>query len=225
MPSQQQQGRPMSSFPSDSYQPAHLLFQKQDQMPGGNVNEPEAFDLFGRSRNVAGMPPSDHNNNMDPSSSYLFQGQRPPHRQNSDSQLPPHLYAEQQQHLGARRNSTGGAPAMMPRQQGAGGMPADSDIVDSLFGPVGGGGGGGDQSLLSGIQGLNLNNNAPGGAPPGWSSSIAGWASENANNAGGAAQGPPQHSNHGLTSGGMLNGAQHEQQQQQPGQQSRFNWG
>jgi len=210
----QQQGRPMPSFPADSYQPVHLLFQNSDQMPGDNVND-AVPDLFGRNR-CTGISASEHNN-MDHSAPYLFQGQGPPHRQNSDSQIPPHLY-NQQPHLPPRRNSTGN-PSMMPHQQGVGpGGLADSDIVDSLFGPVGGVGGGGDESLLSGIQGLNLN--SAGGAP-GWTSSIAGWGSENNN----AAQGAAPQSNSGLSGGGMLNGSQQQQQQQHPGQQSRFDWG
>jgi hypothetical protein len=88
-------------------------------------------------------------------------------------------------------------------------MPADSDIVDSLFAV-----GGNEQSLLSGIQGLDLNNNGVGGgAGAGW------WVNDNANNAGGL-PGAVQQANSGLN-GGMLNGSQ-----QHPGQQqSRFDWG
>jgi hypothetical protein len=203
---QQQQAAPMPSFPTDSYQPnAHLLFQKpQNQMPSVNVNETETFDLFGRSRNISGGM-QNQNNNVNPPSSYLFQGgQGPPHRQNSDSQIHPNpLYAESQ----LRRNSTGGAPSI-PLKRG-GSMPADSDIVDSLFAV-----GGNEQSLLSGIQGLDLNNNGVGGgAGAGW------WVNDNANNAGGL-PGAVQQANSGLN-GGMLNGSQ-----QHPGQQqSRFDWG
>ena len=213
-----QQSRPVSSFPADSYQPAaHLLFQKPDAMPGDNVNDTEAFapDLFGRDRNLSGGISSSEHNNMEHSSSYLFPGQRLAHRQNSDSQIPPHIYSEP--HLGARRNS---APALPPQH----GAPlADSDIVDSLFGPPVGGR---EHSLLSGIQGLNLNSNAAG--EPGWVSSIAGWGSENINNAGAPTQRADQ-SNFVLSGGIMLNGSQQQQQQQQqnqpPSQQSRFDWG
>jgi hypothetical protein len=202
------QSRP--PFSADSYQPAHLLFQRSEsendrgRIPPGNFNEVEPLlpDLWGKGNQVSA------HNNMDHSPAYLFQGQRLPHRQNSDSAIPPHLYSDSRL---ARRNSMpessmmreSSVPAAHP--PGLAGACEDSNLVDSLFGPPGGG----DQNLLSGLQGLSLDNN-----DLGWRSSIAGWGNDNDKND--QAQRSEQSS---ALPAGLLGSSQQQQQQ------SRFDWG
>lgn len=166
-------------------------------MLSGNLNDVDALlpDLWGGGSRLS----ASEQNNMDHSPGYLFQGQRPPHRQHSDGQIPSHLYSESR--LDRRNSMPSSIPGAHPPGLAA---REDSDMVDSLFGPVAG-----EQNLLNGLQGLSLHNNALG-----WGSSIAGWGDEN--NDGEAPH--PEQSN--ALPAGLLESAQQQHQRQ-----SRFDWG
>jgi hypothetical protein len=192
------QSRPQ--YTADSYQPAHLLFPRSEskggQMLSGNLNDVDALlpDLWAQGSRLSA---SEHNN-MDHSPGYLLPAQRPPYRQHSDGEIPTHLYSESR--LGRRNSMPSPIPVAHPPGLAA---REDSDMVDSLFGPVAG-----EQNLLSGLRGLSLNNNALG-----WGSSIAGWGNENNN-------GEAQRSKHTNTlPAGLLDSGQQQQGQ------SRFDWG
>jgi hypothetical protein len=174
-------------------------------MPIGNFNDVEPLlpDLWGKDNQASA------HNNLDHSPAYLYQGQRLPHRQNSDSAIPPQFYSDSRL---ARRNSMpesfmheSSVPAAHP--PGLAGACKESDYVNSMFGPEGGG----DQNLLSGIQGLSLNNDALG-----WRSSIAGWGNDS---------GKKDQAQRSEQSGALPTRLLDSSQQQQQQQQSRFAWG